>query len=245
VNANNDGVRLQKVLAQAGVGSRRACEDLIDQGRVEVNGSIVREQGLRVDPEMSLIRVDGLRIETSTRNVYLALNKPREVISTMHDPQGRASLADYVADRPERLFHVGRLDADTEGLILLTNHGELANRLAHPSYEVPKSYLAEVPGPLPRDLGRRLRDGIELEDGIARVDSFRIVSQSGHRIMVEIVLHEGRNRIVRRLMDEVGFPVGRLVRTRVGPVLLGDLRLGRTRNLTRPEVSKLLDVAGL
>jgi len=239
------GIRLQKVLAQAGLGSRRACEELIEQGRVEVDGRRVVEQGVRVDPDRQVIKVDGMRVVTATGRVYLALNKPRGVVSTMSDPQGRPSLADYVQGRAERLFHVGRLDADTEGLILLTNDGELANRLAHPRYEVRKTYLVELAGPLPKDLGKRLRAGIELEDGVAKVDSFRVVGGSGHRMMVELVLHEGRNRIVRRMLDAVGHPAQRLVRTKIGPVALGDLRPGRTRALNRVEIGELFAAAGL
>ncbi|MCI0688271.1 MAG: rRNA pseudouridine synthase [Sporichthyaceae bacterium] len=239
------GVRLQKVLAQAGLGSRRACEQLIEQGRVEVDGRPVTEQGMRVDPDRQVIKVDGMRVVTAADRVYLALNKPRGVVSTMSDPQGRPSLGDYVEGRGERLFHVGRLDADTEGLILLTNDGELANRLSHPRYEVRKTYLAELAGPLPKDLGRRLRAGIELDDGPAAVDSFRVVGRSGPRIMVELVLHEGRNRIVRRMLEAAGHPVQRLVRTKVGPVNLGDLRPGRWRALNRVELGELFGAAGI
>jgi 23S rRNA pseudouridine2605 synthase len=239
------GVRLQKVLAQAGIGSRRACEELIDAGRVEVDGVRVRSQGVRVDPASAVIRVDGMRIAADTTSVYLALNKPRGVVSTMTDPQGRPCLGDYVDRRRERLFHVGRLDADTEGLILLTNDGELAHRLAHPSYEVRKTYLAQVSAPVPRGLGRQLREGVELADGPVRVDAFRVVSTSAGRAMVELVLHEGRNHVVRRLLAEVGHPVERLVRTRIGPVTLGDLRPGKLRPLTRPELGELYAAVGL
>jgi pseudouridine synthase len=241
----NEGIRLQKVLAQAGLGSRRACEQLIAAGRVEVDGRLVREQGLRVDPRQSVIRVDGARIATTPGLVYLVLNKPRGVVSAMTDPQGRPCLGDFVAERRERLFHVGRLDADTEGLILLTNDGDLAHRLAHPSHGVPKTYLAEVSAPVHRDLGARLRRGVELEDGPARVDRYRLVGASGGRAMVEIVLHEGRKHVVRRLLAEVGHPVHRLVRTRIGPVTLGTLAPGRLRHLTRHEVGALYSAAGL
>jgi 23S rRNA pseudouridine2605 synthase len=177
--------------------------------------------------------------------VHLALNKPRGVVSTMSDPHGRPSLGDYVGGRKERLFHVGRLDADTEGLILLTNDGELAHRLAHPSYGVTKTYLAEVAGPVARDVGRRLRSGIELEDGVVAVDGFRVVGSSAGRVMVELVLHEGRKHVVRRLLDAVGHPVQRLVRTDIGPIALGELRPGRTRSLTRDEVGRLYREVGL
>jgi 23S rRNA pseudouridine2605 synthase len=240
------GVRLQKVLAAAGVGSRRACEELIAAGRVEVDGIPVREMGRRVDPATAVIKVDGLRVATEASGlVHLALNKPRGVVSTMTDPQGRPNLGDYVEGRRERLFHVGRLDADTEGLILLTNDGALAHRLAHPSYGVPKTYLAEVAGPLPRDIGARLRAGVELDDGIVAVDSFRVVDRNAGRVMIELVLHEGRKHVVRRLLEAVGHPVERLVRTDIGPVSVGELRPGRTRALTRTEVAQLYREVGL
>jgi pseudouridine synthase len=236
-------IRLQKVLAQAGVGSRRTCEQLIAEGRVEVDGAVVEQMGLRVDPSTAVIRVDGLRIAAAPDLVHLALNKPRGVISSMGDPQGRPNLADYATD--ERVFHVGRLDADSEGLILLTNDGPLAHRLTHPSFEVPKTYLAEVTGPIGRGVGKRLREGVDLDDGLARVDSFRVVSSSASRVMVEVVLHEGRKHIVRRMLAEVGHPVSRLVRTTIGPVALGDLRAGRTRALNRRELGELYQLVGL
>ena len=238
-------VRLQKVLAQAGLGSRRACEELIARGRVEVDGQVVTTQGLRVDPARAVIRVDGRRIPSAPGLTYLALNKPRGVVSTMNDPQGRPTLADFVADRSERLFHVGRLDTDTEGLILLTNDGELAHRLAHPSFGVLKTYLAEIPAPIRRDLARRLRTGVELVDGLVRVDRFRVVDEFGDRALAELVLHEGRKHVVRRLLAEVGHPVSRLVRTQVGPVTLGDLRPGRLRSLSLNEVRDLYHLVGM
>ncbi len=240
-----DGVRLQKILAQAGVASRRASEDLIAAGRVQVDGVTVRELGVRVDPTKQSIHVDGVRIQTDTSMVYLALNKPPGVVSTMSDPEGRPSLGDILAGREERLFHVGRLDADTEGLILLTNDGELANRLAHPSHEVPKTYLVEVAGQVPRDLGRKLREGIELDDGPVKVDSFKVVDARPGKALIEVVLHEGRNRIVRRMMDAAGYPVLQLVRTQVGPIRLGDLRSGRYRALHGDELGRLFEAAGM
>ncbi len=240
-----EAVRLQRVLAQAGLGSRRACEELIEQGRVEVDGRTVRVQGMKVDPESAVVRVDGVRIATAPDKTYLALNKPAGVVSTMSDPEGRRCLGDYVRERDGRLFHVGRLDADTEGLLLLTNDGELAHRLAHPSYGVLKTYLAELQGPVARDVGRQLREGVELEDGRASADSFRVVGQASGRVMVELVLHEGRKHIVRRLLAAVGHPVQRLVRTRIGPVVLGDLRPGRSRPLRRDELGELFSLVGL
>ena len=243
--SEEQGVRLQKVMAAAGVGSRRACEDLIAKGRVSVNGAVVREQGLRVDPDKDVVRVDDMRINTGTSRTYLALNKPRGMVTAMTDPDGRPTVGDLVEQRTDRVFHVGRLDADTEGLLLLTNDGELSHRLTHPSYEVPKTYLAEVLGPVARDVGRRLRAGVELEDGPAKVDEFRLVSSSGNRVMLELVLHDGRKHIVRRLLEEVGHPVQRLVRTSIGPVQLGSQRAGKIRALTAPELAALFKAVGL
>lgn len=242
----DEGVRLQKVLAGAGVGSRRACEALIAAGRVEVDGKIVRTLGTRVDPASAVLKVDGMRVTAPEAGaVYLALNKPAGVVSSMNDTHGRPDLRRYTQGRKERLFHVGRLDTDTEGLILLTNDGELAHRLAHPSYEVLKTYVAEVPGPVAPSLGKQLRSGVELDDGPVTVHSFRVVERAGTRVMVEVVLHEGRKHIVRRLLDSVGHPVKRLVRTHYGPIALGDLRPGNTRALGRDEVAKLYDSIGL
>jgi len=239
------GVRLQKVLAKAGVASRRAAEELIAAGRVEVNGVVVRELGRRVDPQTAVIHVDGSRLVLRDDLVYLALNKPRGVHSTMSDEQGRPCVGDYVRGRSERLFHVGRLDADTEGLLLLTNDGELAHRLMHPSYEVLKTYLAQVPGQVPRDLGKRLRAGVTLEDGPVAVHSFKVVDATPGRAMVELVVHEGRKHIVRRLLESVGHPVQRLVRTAIGPVRMGDQRPGSMRPLNRAEVGALYQSVGL
>lgn len=241
-----EGVRLQKVLAAAGMGSRRACEVLIDEGRVQVDGRVVREQGRRVDPRSAVIHVDGMRVGLDTDLLHLALNKPRGVITAMHDPEGRPTVGDFVADRRDKgLFHVGRLDADSEGLVLLTNDGELGHRLSHPRYEVSKTYLADVLGPIPRGVGRKLREGVELEDGIAKVDSFRLVSATGKRVLVEIVLHEGRKHVVRRMMAEVGHPVQRLVRTQIGPLVMGDLKPGRLRRLGVVDVGALYKAVGL
>ena len=239
-----EGERLQKVLARAGMGSRRACEDLIEQARVEVNGEIVREQGLRVDPVKDEIKVDGLTIATQSY-LFFALNKPAGVVASMEDPDGRQCLGDYVQNRETRLFHVGRLDTETEGLILLTNHGELAHRLTHPRYGVKKTYLAAIQGPLPRDLGKRLKDGIRLDDGFARADHFKVVENTGKNYLVEVSLHEGRKHIVRRMLAEAGFPVDKLVRTRFGPIALGDQKSGWLRRMTNTEVGMLMNEVGL
>lgn len=236
---NPDGTRLQKVLAAAGWGSRRACERLIAAGRVQVDDITVRELGVRVDPSTQVIHVDGTRVVLDDTMVYLAFNKPLGVVSTMSDELGRPCLGDYFGSRSDRLFHVGRLDAETEGLLLLTNDGELSHRLQHPSYEVPKTYVAQVPGPVARDIGRRLREGIELEDGHVKVDSFRIVDSLPGKAIVEVVLHEGKKHVVRRLLEEVGHPVLALARVQFGPIRLGETKPGRWRGLTREEVGGL------
>ncbi len=239
------GVRLQKVLAEAGIGSRRYCEELIGAGRVEVDGQTVRRFGARVDPERQVIRVDGKRIPAKPGLVYLAFNKPAKVLTAMSDSRGRRTVADFLGDRSERLFHIGRLDYDTEGLMLLTNDGELAHRLAHPSFEVAKTYLADVTGPVPKDLGRRLTTGIELDDGVVAADRFRVIDRSGQRALVEITLHEGRKHVVRRMLAAAGHPVSRLVRTDVGPIRLGTLKPGASRELTTSEIGELYAAVGL
>lgn len=245
---DTQGVRLQKLLSQAGIASRRAAEKLIRDGRVEVDGQLVTELGTRVDPDVSVIRVDGSRVVLDESMVYLALNKPRGVHSTMSDDRGRPCIGDLVERRVrgnKKLFHVGRLDADTEGLILLTNDGELAHRLMHPSHEIPKTYLATVTGTVPRGLGKKLRAGIELDDGPARVDDFAVVDAIPGKTLVRVTLHEGRNRIVRRLLAATGFPVEALVRTDIGPVSLGEQRPGSIRALGRGEIGKLYKAVGL
>jgi 23S rRNA pseudouridine2605 synthase len=238
MRVESEGIRLQKVLAAAGIGSRRRSEELIAAGRVTVDGEVA-QLGARVDPQTAVIKVDGARVTVRDDLVYLALNKPRGMLSAMTDQRGRPTVGDLVADRPERLFHVGRLDADTEGLLLLTNDGDLAHTLMHPSFGVLKTYLATVRAPLGRDVGRRLCAGVQLEDGPAAVDRFRVVQTHGDQAIVEVVLHEGRNHIVRRLLAEVGHPVLRLVRTMVGPVRLGGQKPGTLRPLTRDEVAGL------
>jgi pseudouridine synthase len=241
-----DGVRLQKVMAQAGVASRRVCEEMILEGRVEVDGQVTTELGMRVDPKTAVIHVDGIRIQLDETLVYMVFNKPKGVVSTMEDPEGRPCISDFLKNaKGERLFHVGRLDVATEGLLLLTNDGELANRLTHPSYEVPKTYLVQVRGPFPQGVGAQLKSGVELEDGLATVDSFRLVDSTPGHVLIEVVLHSGKNRIVRRMFDAVGFPVERLVRVKIGPIGLGDQRQGSIRNLGRQEVGHLLASVGL
>lgn len=248
MNESTDGVRLQKVLSQAGVASRRVAERMILDGRVEVDGHIVTELGTRVDPENALIRVDGVRIKFDDTLVHLALNKPKGMQSTMSDDRGRPCIGDIVEYRvrgSQKLFHVGRLDADTEGLMILTNDGELAHRLMHPSFEVPKAYVATVLGAVPRGLGKKLRAGIELEDGPVAIDDFAVVGTAPGKSMVRVTLHEGRKHIVRRLLGEVGFPVQELVRTDIGAVTLGEQRPGSIRVLTSKEVGELYKAVGM
>ena len=243
-----DGVRLQKVLSQAGIASRRVAERMILDGRVEVDGRIVTELGTRVDTENSEIRVDGAKVRLDDTLVYLAINKERGMHSTMSDDRGRPCVGDLVEHRVrghQRLFHVGRLDAETEGLLILTNDGELAHRLMHPSYQVPKTYLATVVGSVPRGLGKKLRAGVELDDGPIALDDFAVVDTLPGKSLVKVTLHEGRKRLVRRLLASVGFPVENLVRTSLGAVELGDTRPGNIRVLTRKEIGDLYQAVGM
>ena len=233
-------VRLQKVLAEAGVASRRACEEIIAQGRVRVDGRVVREMGVKVDPDTAKIEVDGEEIRVSQTRTLLAFNKPAGVVSAMSDPQGRTCLGDFFSEWPGRLFHVGRLDFETEGLILLTNDGDLANRLAHPKHEVVKRYLVQIRGVLPNNLASVLRTGVELEDGLVRLSSVKMLARSEKSALLEIELHEGRNRIIRRLFAQLELPVEHLVRIGVGSIDLGELRPGRWRAISEPELKKLL-----
>ena len=249
LETDDDGlIRLQKLLAMSNVASRRKCEELMLDGLVEVDGEVVTRLGTKVDPRSAVIRVSGKRLPPVSPNVYLVLNKPTGVVSTMSDPQGRRTLSDLVADRPERLFHVGRLDTDTAGLILLTNDGEFAQRMAHPSYEVDKTYVASVEGVVHPSVTKRLIAGVELEDGPVTVRSARLVGGRGSAAqgsIVELVIHEGRNRIVRRLLAEVGHPVRQLTRTAIGPVQLVGMKSGALRELTDDELGSLLDAARL
>ena len=237
-----EGIRLQKALAQAGIASRRASENLIDEGRVEVNGRIVTEQGLRVKPEVDTIRVDGARIPPPRRHIYLVLNKPRGVVSTMIDPEGRPTIQDYLGRQKERLFHVGRLDTDTDGLIILTNDGEFANRLAHPRYEVAKTYIAEVEGFVDNKVLKRLEKGVKLEDGFIKPDAVKLIMRNDTKSLVSVTIHSGANRVVRRIFDILQHPVRKLGRTAIGPIRLGSLPAGETRELTRDELGALLDI---
>ncbi len=238
----SEGVRLQKVLAGAGVASRRVCEGLIVDGRVRVNGKVVRELGTRINPEVDEVTVNGNRVQLDTSKVYLALNKPFGVVSTMADEHGRPDLNEYVINY-ERVFNVGRLDAETTGLLLLTNDGDLANALAHPKFGVQKVYLALVEGEMTSETIDTLLEGFELEDGFIAADRARVLAISKGQSQVEIVLHSGRNRIVRRMLDEVGFPVVALVRKQFGPIHLGGLLSGHVRQLNKLEISELLKAA--
>jgi pseudouridine synthase len=233
--------RLQRLLARAGYGSRRACEELIVEGRVTLNG-IVATLGDRADPLEDRVQVDGLEVNLDPNVKYFALHKPAGVVTTMRDPQGRRDIRGYLPEDGPRVFPVGRLDRDTEGLLLLTNDGDLANALMHPRFRVEKEYLAEVEGvPTPKHVGQ-LRRGVELEDGHARAKAARVAGRSGDRGAVRLVMTEGRKREVRRLLAAVGLPVTRLVRVRVGAVRLGSLPPGERRELTHDEVVALRKV---
>lgn len=228
-------IRLQKLLAQAGVGSRRYCEILIERGRVTVNGTIVSELGARA-LWSDEIRVDGTVVISKPETMVFALNKPRGVLSTMADEHGRPCLAQYTVDIEQRLFHVGRLDEQTEGLIILTNDGELAQKLSHPRYEISKTYLATVDGLVSRATLRRLKEGVELEDGPIHFDSATLKQALDGQSIVEVVLHSGRNRIVRRTLSEVGHPVRRLVRTHIGGLGLDGLKPGALKALSSDQI---------
>ena len=236
---SESAIRLQKVLSHAGVASRRAAEVMIAEGRVSVDGQVVTELGTRVDPRSAIIHVDGQRVPTAPDVRVLALNKPRGVVTTMSDERGRPCIGDLLTGIPDRVFHVGRLDADTEGLLLLTNDGELANRLSHPRHEIAKTYRATVRGSMGKHALRALTEGIELDDGPIGCDAARVIQQLPDRTMVEVVLHSGRNRIVRRMFDAIDHPVIDLVRTRVGPIRLGQQPPGAIREVVGAELGSL------
>jgi 23S rRNA pseudouridine2605 synthase len=238
-----EGVRLQKVLANAGVASRRVVEEMIVDGRIRVNGAVVTELGTRIDPENDLVDVDGTAVQLDQSRRYVVLNKPTGVVSSMRDEHGRRDLREFTRDWPERLYNVGRLDADTSGLLVLTNDGGLAHVLAHPSFGVTKVYIAKVDGRVTPQTIARLTRGVELEDGPIAADKARLLDASGATSLVELTLHSGRNRIVRRLMAEVGHPVIELVRRQFGPLHLGTLPVGRARELTKVERGALLTLA--
>lgn len=228
-------LRLNKIIAESGVSSRRGADQLILEGRVSVDGKVIRELGAKIDPDKSIVTVDGETISRTLSKSYVLLHKPKGVLSTMFDPEGRASLADFIDLRKERLFHVGRLDKDSEGLILLTNDGELTFRATHPSYGLDKTYIIEFEGVLPSGAERALLTGIELDDGIGRISSFKQLSPQ----WFEVTIHEGRYHIIRRLAEAVGIKVLRLIRTKFGPISLGDTPEGRWRDLNNVELSNL------
>lgn len=233
-------IRLNKIIADAGIASRRAADQLILEGRVSVDGQVVLELGSKFDPEISDIKVDGESLNINKSKTYLAFHKPAGVISTMSDPEGRSNLGDYFKDRKDRLYHVGRLDKDSEGLILLTNDGELAHRATHPSYGLEKRYLVEIEGEFNKQLSDQLLQGVRLEDGLARavkVVHARAVSKNHH--WVEITIHEGRYHIIRRLIESLGLQVLRLIRLEFGPISLGEMKPGRHRVLNSQEMTNL------
>ena len=234
-------MRLNKIIADAGITSRRGADELIADGRVTVDGRPIRELGAKIDPEIHEVAVDGETIRRSLTKSYLVLHKPKGVLSTMYDPEGRPSLADFIDLRKERLFHVGRLDKDSEGLILLTNDGDLTFRATHPSFGLEKTYIIEFEGRLETGVDKVLLKGVELEDGMGRVLSFKQLSQN----WIEVKIHEGRYHIIRRLMEAVGVEVLRLIRTNFGPISLGDTPEGRWRDLNEQEllnIQKALDL---
>jgi len=234
-------MRLNKIIADAGITSRRGADELIADGRVTVDGRPIRELGAKLDPDNHEVAVDGETIKRSLTKSYLVLHKPKGVLSTMYDPEGRPSLADFVDLRKERLFHVGRLDKDSEGLILLTNDGDLTFRATHPSFGLEKTYIIEFEGRLETGVDKVLLKGVELEDGMGRVLSFKQLSAN----WIEVKIHEGRYHIIRRLMEAVGVEVLRLIRTNFGPISLGDTPEGRWRDLNEQEllnIQKALDL---
>ncbi|MBW3604852.1 MAG: rRNA pseudouridine synthase [Actinobacteria bacterium] len=239
----SDAERVQKVLAAAGLGSRRQSEALIAAGRVTVNGRTAR-LGDRADPAVDVLTVDGVRVQTDPTLVHYLLNKPLGVITTMHDPQGRPTVADYIT-MPPRVFPVGRLDADTEGLLVLTNDGPLAQRLTHPRHHVPKTYVAKLRGAVRRQAVRALTDGIELDDGIAVATAVRTLATARDETLLQVVVTEGRNRMVRRMLGAVGLTLERLARVQLGPLALGDMGQGRVRPLTSREVHELYEAVKL
>jgi 23S rRNA pseudouridine2605 synthase len=238
-------IRLQKVLASAGLGSRRKCEEFITAGRVTVNGDVADELGTRVNPSVDIIHVDGVRIAQTSGHIVVALNKPRGVVTTMTDEHGRECVGDLVAEFEQRLFHVGRLDAETEGLLLLTNDGELSQRLGHPSHGIVKTYLARVSGRVTKSDIEKVLAGYPVEGTPVAVTACKIFETGKNQTVVEISIHEGRNRILRKLFDELGYPVIDLVRIKVGPISLGSLKSGHLRVLENKELGKLYSSVGL
>lgn len=250
----SDSERLQKYLARCGVGSRRACEELISAGRVLVNGELVTRLGTTVDPEQDIVTVDGAPVVPESKFVYIALNKPKGVLTSASDQYGRPVVTDLVSNIPQRVFPVGRLDMDSEGLLLLTNDGELAYRLTHPKYQVPKTYLVAALGELNSQSVRRLKSGVELEDGVTSPAEVKRYSPGKSQATITrhaecsywfVTIHEGRKRQVRRMFDAIGHPVRELLRVRFGPIPLRDLAPGSYKLLSREEVEQLRREVGM
>lgn len=239
------GIRLQKVMAAAGVASRRVAENMIAEGRVAVNGKLVTEPGMRIDPDVDQVTVDGISVQVDTSKRYLMLNKPVGIVSSMSDERGRPDLRQFTREYEERLFNVGRLDIETSGLLILTNDGDLAHVLAHPSFGVTKTYIAKVLGKVTPQTLSKLTTGFVLDDGFIQADKARLLSTSEKEktSLVELTLHSGRNRIVRRMLAEVGHPVKELVRRQFGPLHLGTLPVGQARELTKVELGQLLTLS--
>ncbi|MBQ1803668.1 MAG: rRNA pseudouridine synthase [Bifidobacteriaceae bacterium] len=236
-----EDIRLQKYLALCSLGSRRDCEKLIEEGRVEVDGALATDLGIRINAYEQKVRVDGSKVRPELEKVVLALNKPKNVLSAMQDNSSRLTLSDILTYKSKaRLFHVGRLDYDSEGLILMTSDGALANRLTHPRYGVEKNYVVFLNRPLPQNVASMLVSrGVLLEDGWQKFDKIRILRQGSHKCEVSVSLHSGKNRIVRRVFAAIGFRVEKLVRTRMGPVSLGGLKPGEYRKLDKKEIEEL------
>ena len=232
-------IRLQKLLADAGIASRRKSEEMILDGRVAVNGKVIRQLGVKVDPENSEVQVDGEVITRQKSKIYLALNKPRGILSTLSDPDNRPHLGDLLQDRHERLFHVGRLDKDSEGLLLLTNDGELAHRATHPSFSLPKNYLLELRGNISKEVADAFRQGVELDDGMAKVDKLTVLPGQPGRTLFDVVIHDGRNQILRRMATATGATIERLIRIGMGPIKLGELTPGKWREIKGSELISL------
>ncbi|MEK9578129.1 MAG: pseudouridine synthase [Aquiluna sp.] len=239
---DSEPIRLQTALSMAGIASRRNAEELMLQGRVKVNGKVAKELGMRVDPTVDSVMVDNKPVQLDPDRVYLAFHKPKGIVSTLSDEYGRPCLADFFMGY-DRVFNVGRLDQETTGILLMTNDGELANQLAHPSFGVEKLYVAKVKGRIEKPQLQRLLDGVRLEDGFQKADRVKLVDQNMTESLVEMVLHSGKNRIVRRMFDAVGHPVITLTRKSFGPLRLGTLKPGQFRELSKLEVSALMAAA--
>lgn len=238
-------MRINRYIATAGISSRRKADELITQGRVEVNGVVVKSLGSIINPEKDTVKVDGEKITLKESKTYLMFHKPFGVISSMSDPQGRSNLNDYFGNKKDRIFHVGRLDKDSEGLLLLTNDGEFAHHATHPSFGVKKKYLVLIEGELSSEAFGKIKSSVKLEDGMVKVDAIKRVGKEKQGEWIEIELHEGRNQIIRRLIKELGLRVIRLVRISFAGLDLGELKAGRFRVLQQPELIKLFQVLNL